>query len=434
MNFLSIRSLVIAVTAAAFLAIVPVASADGIYFTQPADDNQYYSAPELVPPAVTWSFIGSIVNAGCQFERVTPSPTDLTSNDCFTPGANVPTVDNSMAPASFGFSWDVRPMISGDGTYRVSGYAGFISIEPANFSRTFTLDTVDPLVSVTGPLGWTNDSTPDVGFSIIDANPGTTRCGYDATGPTDPALGVCASSPPTLPALSDGTHTFWAVHTDLAGRVASATKTFDIDATAPSVSIAGVAQGQVLDQAMMGVSVSASDSGSGMAALSCAWDAAALGSCTTSDFTSAILADGSHTLSVVATDLLGNANTQTIAFSVDTTAGIKPGLVAPKTGSFKVKRGALKGGKYVANFTTTFATPAGGNAKSCSGTAATRVLLKKKQLGSGKVKFKAAGAKCTATSTLKLAKKYKGKKLTLILDYKNGPIKAFRITSKSLKF
>ena len=37
---------------------------------------------------------------------------------------------------------------------------------------------------------------------------------------------------------------------------------------------------------------------------------------------------------------------------------------------------------------------------------------------------------CTATSKIKLSKKFKGKKLTVILDYKNGPIKAFRVSAK----
>lgn len=433
-RYASIRALAAVAALAASAVFIPAASADGIYWQSPAQDNTYYDDLDDIP-SMGWSIVGNIVYADCAFERVTPSPVNYATPDCgFTPSPGMPDVDLSMAPASFGLSWDVGGMVSMDGTYRLYGDAGFTAIEPASFSRTFTLDSVDPLVAVTGPLGWTNDPTPDVGFSITDANPGTTKCGYDATGPSDPALGVCASSPPSLPALADGTHTFWAVHTDLAGNVASASKTFDVDATAPSISITGVAQGQVLEQAMMGVSVEASDAGAGLSALSCAWDGGALGSCTSTDFTSAILADGSHTLTAVASDQLGNTNTQTIAFSVDTTAGIKQGLIAPKTGTFKIKRGALKRGKYAATMTTMFSTPAGGDAKSCSGTAATRVLLKKKQLGSAKVKFKAAGAKCTATSALKLSKKYKGKKLTLVLDYKNGPIKAFRITSRSLKF
>lgn len=413
---------------------VPAAQADGIYFQSPASDNTYINSTDDIPN-FQWSFIGEIGYGGCAFERVTPNPVELASNDCFTPGTNVPTVDNSMAPASFGFTWNINSLVSGDGTYRLYGAAAFINIAPANYSRTFTLDTVDPLVTASAPLGWTNDATPSVSYTITDANPGTTLCGVDATSASDSsALHACDASPLNLPELSDGTHTFWVVHTDLAGNSAHTTKTFDVDATAPNVSIVGVAQGQVLDQAMMNVSVSATDPGSGLAALSCAWDSAALGSCNSADFASAILADGAHTLHVVASDILGNVNSQAIDFTVDTTAGLKQGLIAPKTGTFKIKRGALKGSKYASTFTTTFATPSGGDAKSCSGTAATRILLKKKQLGSAKVKFKASGAKCTATSTFKLSKKYKGKKLTLILDYKNGPIKAFRITSKSLKF
>lgn len=433
MSYLSIRTTLIAAVAAAFLALAPAAMADGVYFSSPAQDNTYYSSIDDVP-SVNWSIIGSILDADCEFERVTPSPTVLTSNDCFTPGTNVPVVDNSMAPASFGFAWNVKPMISGDGTYRVDGYAGFLSIEPSNFSITFTLDTVDPTVTASAPLGWTTDSTPSVGYTLVDANPGTTYCSVDPADPNNKAnYTACPSTSFSLPALADGSHTFWVLSEDLAGNVSTASKSFDVDATAPDITVTGLVNGQVLENAFAQVNVSYLDTGSGNGSLSCAWDAASLGSCSSADFSGTIFADGAHTLTVVATDTLGNARTLTINFTVDTTAGIKQGLIAPKTAKFKVKRGKLKGSTFAATVTSTFAIPAGGDAKSCSGTAATRVMLKKKQLGSGKIKFKAAAGKCTATSAVKIAKKFKGKKLTFILDYKNGPIKAFRV-SGTLKF
>jgi hypothetical protein len=401
------------------------ASADGVYFSSPANDNTYYKASADIP-TVSWSFVGEIVNGACGFERTTPNPASLASNSCFD-GTNFPDVDTHLAPAQFSFNWNVAPMVSGDGTYKVTGYAGFISIGAANFSRTFTLDTLDPTINLSVPPAWTSDRTPAVNFVVYDANLGTSYCAVDPADSADKGdYSECASGD-SLPTVSDGSHELWVMHEDLAGNVSTAHDSFAVDATAPQVSISGLTAGEVLTSAYPSVNVTATDGGSGVNYLSCAWDTSTLGSCTANAFTMALLTDGPHFLHVSAIDQLGNTTTVATAFSVDTSGGLKQGLIAPKTAKWVFKRGKLSGSSYATTVTMGFALPVGGTAKSCSGSAAFSVMYKKHKVGSSKVTYKAAGTKCTVTAKPKLSKKYKGKKLGFTFAYKNGPIKAFTL-------
>jgi hypothetical protein len=425
MRFLRIHAAFAVAAVLALAAFAGTASADGVYFSSPANDNTYVNSTASIP-TVSWAFIGEIVNGGCGFERVTPNAASLASNDCFD-GTNFPTVNSSLAPAQLSFTWNVAPMVSGDGTYRVFGYAGFISLGAANFSRTFTLDTVDPTIELGGPSAWTDDSTPAVSFLVYDANLGTSYCAVDPADSADKSdYSPCASGD-TLPAVSDGAHELWVMHEDLAGNVSTAHHSFQVDATAPQISVTGLSAGEVMTSAYPVASVTATDAGSGINFLSCAWDGATPGSCTNNAFTMALLADGQHVLNASAIDQVGNKSTIAMPFSVDTTGGLKQGLVAPKTAKWALKLGRLSGSSYASAVTITFALPAGGTAKFCLGSVTFSVMFKKHKVGSSKVKYKATGAKCTVTATPKLAKKYKGKKLGFTFAYKSGPIKAFTL-------
>lgn len=430
MSFLSLRFAGALATFAACLVFAAPAGATNsnntVSFTSP-DDGAVLAAA----PTVTWTADGAFQEApDCE---VTLAGTGSIFNDLC--GGSL--IGSDYPNGIYNFSWDTTSLIEpeGDGTYTVTFRPAWLNAGGATtFSRTFTVDTVAPTVYADGPSGPINDNTPTVGFIVYDANPGTSYCAVDPADSSDPAdYEICPADSFDLAALSDGPHSFWILHRDLAGRIGSASKSFTVDATPPAISVSGVAQGEVLTSAYAAVSVGATDgSGSGLTTLGCWWDDGAVRSCNDTQFVNSVLVDGAHTLHVEATDALGNTATAAIAFSVDTTGGLKQGLAAPKRGSFKLKRGKLRSGKYAVTLTTTFATPAGGAKADCKGTATTRVLLKKKQLTSGKIKWKAAGGKCTATAAVKLKKSYRGKKLTVILDYKNGPIKAFRL-SKTLK-
>ncbi|MGC1853079.1 MAG: Ig-like domain-containing protein, partial [Solirubrobacterales bacterium] len=108
--------------------------------------------------------------------------------------------------------------------------AGNVDSSPASFS--WQVDTTPPVVQITsGPSGLTNDSTPTYGFS---AEAGVSfECSIDEGAP---AFGPCSgptSHTPSTP-LSEGPHTFRVLAGDAAGNQATATRSFNVDTTAPS--------------------------------------------------------------------------------------------------------------------------------------------------------------------------------------------------------
>ncbi|MBI5311120.1 MAG: hypothetical protein HZB14_08900 [Actinobacteria bacterium] len=100
-------------------------------------------------------------------------------------------------------------------------------------SSTFTVDTVNPVVSISAPANgsYTADNTPTITFSVTETNQNTTECRVDGG-----SWAACTSGS-SLAALADGSHTLDVRHTDDAGNVGTDSTTFTVDATAPTVSI-----------------------------------------------------------------------------------------------------------------------------------------------------------------------------------------------------
>lgn len=430
-------ALLACVTAAVCCAAASPARADGVYFSSPAQDATYVNSSASIP-SFDWSLVGQIVYAECNFQRVLPTQQLLSSSDCFTSGSNNPVANTSNAPASYSFTWNVLSMILGDGTYQVAGHAAFVSIGVQNFSRTITLDTTAPQINLNGPNGWTTENTPLVSYGVTEANPGTTRCGVDL--PEDVelnAVATCEASPVLISALADGQHSFRVFHTDLAGNTADSRLQFGVDTTGPEISISGVADEQTFTTPNVSASVSASDAGAGLAKLLCSWDGAEPKTCTSPDFTAATLGDGIYTLLAIATDRLGNVTTRSLDISVETDP-VDELLAVPELVNFKLKRGKLKKRRYPTTFTAWFAIPLEGddeepNEANCEGSATMQVQYRSRQLGLARVTFAGSGATCRATAALKIAKKYRKKKLTLTLDYKSGPFTPFTRTSRALR-
>lgn len=95
-------------------------------------------------------------------------------------------------------------------------------------SRTFTIDTTPPLLSISfGPSGTTSDSTPLFGFSVETG--ATVDCSIDQG---TPAYGPCASATTdaAVAPLADGVYTFRVRATDAAGNQTSVTRSFTVDA------------------------------------------------------------------------------------------------------------------------------------------------------------------------------------------------------------
>lgn len=392
----------------------------------PAGPTQYLHDP----PQIYWAAYGTLMSASCQLEKTNaPTSTPFPTASCSGAATNAPIVTPSSGLTTY--LWDMAPLATMDGAYRVTYTPSFSPAGTTLATRDFVIDSVLPTVTASAPSGVTTDNTPQVGYTVSDVNPDRTLCAVDPPTPIVPAtlegFANCPASPYELPALADGNHNFYVVAQDKAGNYGYALRSFTVDASGPVITITGLSEGDVLTSAWPSLSVGATDPGTGVVTTTCAYDADAATSCSDSNFLNAPLPDGAHRLTVVSTDVAGNLSIRTINFSIDTTGGLKQGLVAPKSAKFAVKRGKLKGSKYPTTFSVAFALPAGAPTTACSGSAKINIVVKKKQIGSAKAKFKLKSGKCVATGTSKLSKKYKSKKAKIGFAYKSGPIKAFTL-------
>ncbi len=144
---------------------------------------------------------------------------------------NSPTVIECQVDA-LAFAPCVSPFTTSslaDGIHSVTVRVGDVAGNTATDSRTFTVDTERPTVTITGgPEGPTNDTTPT--FTFVSNAP-TVECRIGMG-----AFSTCASSF-TPAALGEGSYTFEVRGSDDAGNTTSATRNFSIDTTAPSLSI-----------------------------------------------------------------------------------------------------------------------------------------------------------------------------------------------------
>ncbi len=120
------------------------------------------------------------------------------------------------------------------------------------------------------------------------------------------------SCPSPIPVSSQGAdQVITGTVVDTAGNSATAKVTLNIDLTAPTVSIGSPANGAVLTSSPAAVSGSVADSLSGVASITCDGSPATLQS---GAYACAVgLTAGADTISVVATDLAGNASSQSVS-------------------------------------------------------------------------------------------------------------------------
>jgi hypothetical protein len=172
--------------------------------------------------------------------------------------------------------------------------------------RTWSVDTTPPSVTITsGPTNPTGDSTPSVAFTVTGATAIDCR--------TDGGAFATCSSPFTTAALADGSHTITVRGTDAVGNAATASQTFTVDTVAPVVTVTPVASPTNNTTPPVTFTVTG-----GATQIQCQVDTGAFATCA-SPFTPAALADGSHTITVRATDAAGNPGTGATTFTVDGT-------------------------------------------------------------------------------------------------------------------
>ncbi len=123
--------------------------------------------------------------------------------------------------------------------------------------------------------------------------------------------------------LSDGSHTVDVKAIDNATNEATDSVSFTVDTTAPTVTITSPTNGAITNFGSMTVSWTGSDATSGINHYEVSIDSGSwlnVGTSTTHDFTD--LSDASHTVDVKTVDNAGNEATESVTFTVDTTAPI----------------------------------------------------------------------------------------------------------------
>jgi outer membrane protein assembly factor BamB len=172
----------------------------------------------------------------------------------------------------------------------------------------WTVDTVAPTVTVTGPKSPTNLTTATVKISSTESG-GTFSCVFDGAPLT------CTGNT-TVSGLKNGTHSFTATAYDKAGNAsAPKTVTWVVDTVPPVLTVSGVPPA-LTNQKSWTFTFTSNEPGS---TYKCAKDAGSFVSCT-SPWTWGSQSDGTHTLKVYATDpAKNNSATQTFSWVVDAT-------------------------------------------------------------------------------------------------------------------
>jgi hypothetical protein len=175
-------------------------------------------------------------------------------------------------------------------------------------TNQFTIDTVPPTVAITSqPAALSNNKSPSVAFTV-GGGAVTIQCRLDT------GTFVACTSPHTFANVADGNHTISVRATDGAGNSATATTNqFTIDSVPPTVTI--TSQPAALSN---NTSATVAFTAPGAASITCQLDTASPVACT-SPHTFANVPDGSHTITVRATDAANNTGTATTSpFTVDT--------------------------------------------------------------------------------------------------------------------
>ncbi len=197
-------------------------------------------------------------------------------------------------------------------------------------TRHFTVDSVTPTPSITlSPAGPSSNSAPVA--TITDNDPAPSSgiasrvCQLDRgdNGSVEQTISPCPSGT-AIAGVAEGINRVNVNVTDNAGNVGSTSVTYTLDTVAPNTAIdSGPANGSTTDDQSVTFSYHGSP-GADAASFDCRVDSGAWSSCGTGasgSYTTAVLANGSHSFDVRAKDSAGNADASpaTRSFTVATT-------------------------------------------------------------------------------------------------------------------
>ncbi len=242
---------------------------------------------------------------------ITGGPTSATSDSTptftFTTAGSPSTITCAVGGQSGACTTTFTPTALTDGGYTFTVTVTDAAGNVGSATRSFSVDTVAPTATITGgPSGVTTDNTPTFTFTTAGA-PTTITCAVPGQS------GACTTTfTPTT--LADGSYTFTVTVTDAAGNSGSASRSFSVDTTPPTVTITGGPVGASNDPTPTFTFTTAGSPTSivcsvGQQVVNCS-----------SPFTAATLGDGSYTFGVTVTDAAGWTGSASRSFSVDTVA------------------------------------------------------------------------------------------------------------------
>ena len=190
--------------------------------------------------------------------------------------------------------------------------------------KKWLVDTLAPVLVITGkPPMFTNVTTAEFQFEGSDSGSMISdfKCAVDAMNP------VTCTSPKSYTGVAEGQHSFEVTVTDNAGNAITKSADWYVDVTKPVLAwsnIDGTPRSFTSDNTptfkwTIDDRNSTNMTTSGIATVTCQLDMAAPVACgqASNELTFPALADGPHTMKVVATDKAGNSSDLTYSFTVD---------------------------------------------------------------------------------------------------------------------
>jgi uncharacterized repeat protein (TIGR01451 family) len=226
-------------------------------------------------------------------------------------------------------SYTSAPLASGPHTFDVR--VEDASANSSTASRSFSVDTTAPVVSVPGPPTnplVTSDPTPTFSFSITDASATTAVCSVLDSFLFTRWTGPCSAPTFTVPnasALADGSYTFTLNVTDAAGNAAPlAFRPFTVDTAAPNVIVLAPPSPTSTQSHRPTFTFSVAPGGTATSVVCRAYPLSdpppTAVPCASPYTVPTSLPDGNYVFEVIATDGAANVGNDLFVFTVDTLA------------------------------------------------------------------------------------------------------------------
>jgi len=204
-----------------------------------------------------------------------------------------------------------------EGAHTVTVYSTDYAGNTNSSSVSFTVDTIQPSVSIQSPSGTYNSTSVDLNYTATDSGTGVANCSYRLDSGSVVPEPTCQNV--TLSGLSQGNHAVTVYATDRAGNTKSSSGLFSIDSVPPSISIDSPTNGTYYSSSSVGLNYSVADSGSGVENCSYRLDSdPEVPEPYCDNVTLSNLSEGAHAVTVYSTDWAGNANSSNVSFAVST--------------------------------------------------------------------------------------------------------------------